>query len=117
MWTFALSYDSGCCFFLITSFFFFLKLIIFIPCSLRNTQNFFMQFYTSYLFPILLNADIVDIEKPDGIWIIFTSINFLYYTFKICINNKWCFIRFLILIKFQYYFHILFYAIQVCFLF
>ena len=31
--------------------------------------------------------------------IIFTSINLFYYTLKICINNKRCFIRLLILIK------------------
>ena len=29
--------------------------------------------------------------------IIFTAINLSYYTLKICINNKWCFIRFLIM--------------------
>ena len=32
--------------------------------------------------------------------IIFTLFN---YPFKICINNKWCFIRFLILMKFLYF--------------
>ena len=55
---------------LIYSFFFFLKLIIFIACSFKNAQNFFIQFlplYTSCLFSMLLNEDIVDIEKPDGI--------------------------------------------------
>ena len=30
---------------------------------------------------------------------IFTSINLFYDIFKTCVNNKWCFIRFLILIK------------------
>ena len=47
-----------------------LKLIIFIACSLKDSQNFFMQsssLYTSCLFSMLLNKDIVDIEKPDGI--------------------------------------------------
>ena len=34
--------------------------------------------------------------------IIFTSITFFYYRFKSCINDKWCFIRSLILIKFLY---------------
>ena len=58
-----------------------------------------------------LNEDIAAIEKPDGICLLtfvvdefsglfFTSINLFNYTFKICINNKWCFIRFLILIRF-----------------
>ena len=35
--------------------------------------------------------------------IIFTSSNLFYYTLKICTNNKWYFIRFLILIKFWYF--------------
>ena len=47
---------------LITSFFFhILRLIIFIACSLKHSQNFFIQ-----SFPFL-NDDVVDIEKPDGI--------------------------------------------------
>ena len=55
---------------LITSFLSILKLIIFIACSLKDSQNFFVQslpFYTSYLFSILVNQDIVEIEKPHGI--------------------------------------------------
>ena len=39
-------------------------------CSLKDSQNFFMQslpLYTSCLFSMLLNDDTVDIEKPDGI--------------------------------------------------
>ena len=50
--------------------FFFLKLIIFIACSLKNSQNFFIQslpLYISCLFSMLLKEDIVDTEKPDGI--------------------------------------------------
>ena len=50
--------------------FFFLKLIILIECSLKDSQNFFMKslpLYTSCLFSMLLNNDIVDIEKSDGI--------------------------------------------------
>ena len=61
-------------------------------CSLKDSQNFFIQslsLYTSCLFSMLLNDDIVDIEKSDGIFrIIYTSINLFYCTFKICINNK-----------------------------
>ena len=48
---------------------FFLKLIIFIACSFNNSQKFFVQslpLYTSCLFSMLINEDIVDIEKPDG---------------------------------------------------
>ena len=39
-------------------------------CSLKNSQNFLRQslpLYTSCLFSMLLNQDIVDIEKSDGI--------------------------------------------------
>ena len=44
--------------------------MIFIACSLKDSQNFFAQslpLYTSGLFSMLLNNDIVDIEKVDGI--------------------------------------------------
>ena len=44
------------------------KTIISITCSLKGSQNFFMQslpMYTSCLFSLLLNDNIVDIEKPD----------------------------------------------------
>ena len=65
---FAFSYDSF--YFFVNNFiFFFLKLIIFIVCSLKNSQNFFMQslpLYTSCLFSMLLNENIADIEKADG---------------------------------------------------
>ena len=49
--------------------FFFLKLIIFFGWSLKSLQNFFcnLYLYTSCLFSMLLNEDIVDIEKPDAI--------------------------------------------------
>ena len=49
--------------------FFILNLIIFIACSLKKSQNFFIQFLalTSCLFSILLKEHIVDIEKPDGL--------------------------------------------------
>ena len=82
--------------------FFFLKLVIFIACSLKYSQNFFIQYlplYTSCLFPMLLNEDIVDIfffyqysqdsrgregtifysivdiEKPDGICSLTFAVN------------------------------------------
>ena len=65
-----------------------------------------LPLYTSCLFSILLNDNIVDIEKPDGMFtffccrqifrIIFTSINLFYHIFKICINHKWCLIRLLL---------------------
>ena len=40
-------------------------------CSLKDLQNLFMQSlpqYTSCLFSVLLNDDIADIEKLDGIY-------------------------------------------------
>ena len=55
---------------LITSVFFFLKLIISIVCSLQDSENFFMQslaLHTSCLFSMFLNDNIVDTEKPAGI--------------------------------------------------
>ena len=60
---------------LITSFFPIFKKFIFIVCSLKCSQNAFIQFlplYTACLFSMLLNGDIVDIEKRDGIcWLTF----------------------------------------------
>ena len=84
---FAFSYNF-CCFFVNNFIFFVLNLIIFIPCSLNDSRNFFMQSipqYTSCLLFMSLNDNIVDIEKSDGIcsftfvvddfFIIFTSVN------------------------------------------
>ena len=68
---FCISYDSCCSF--VNNFIFFFKLVIFIVCCLKNAQNFIMQSlpqYTSCLFSLLLNDDIVDIEKPDGIYLL-----------------------------------------------
>ena len=51
--------------------FFFLKLSISIACSLMDSKNIFIQslsLCTLCLFSILLNEDIVDIEKPDRIF-------------------------------------------------
>ena len=55
----------------ITSFLFFLKLIIFTVHTLKNTKNVVIQSlppYTPCLFSMLLNEDIVDIEKSDEIY-------------------------------------------------
>ena len=93
----------------------FIWLNIFVAWSLKDSQNNSMQclpLYTSCLLSMLLNEDNAVIEKPGGIYalifffwrwifrIIFISINFFYYTLKICINNRCHLIRFLILIKF-----------------
>ena len=51
---------------LLTSFFFFLELVISILCSLKHLQNFFIQslpLYRSCSFFMLLNDGIVEIEK------------------------------------------------------
>ena len=50
--------------------FIFLRLIIFIACSHKDSNSFYMQslpLYTSCLFSLLLNKDTVDIEKSDRI--------------------------------------------------
>ena len=57
---------------LITTFFLFNFFLfsVFIVCALKDSQNFFMQYlhlYISCLCLMLLNDDIVDIEKRDGI--------------------------------------------------
>ena len=55
---------------LVISFFFFLKLIISIACSLKDLQNFFIQSLprcASCLFCMFLNDDIADIKKADRI--------------------------------------------------
>ena len=63
------AYDF-CCYFDNNVIFFFLKLIIFIVCSFKDSQNLFMQslpLYTSCFFSMLLNYDSVGIEELDGI--------------------------------------------------
>ena len=60
-----------CCLSVNNFIFFFLKLTVSIASSLKDLQNFFMQsfpLYITWLFSMLLNDDIVDIEKPDGIY-------------------------------------------------
>ena len=46
--------------------YFFLRLIIFIACSYKFMQS--LPLNRSYLFSMFLNQEIVDIEKPDGIF-------------------------------------------------
>ena len=81
-------------------------------CSLKDSQTFFTQFfplYTLYLFFMLSNDNIVDTKKPDEIihllllWINFQDYFCIHHSFLLniqdCINNKWRFIRFSVLIK------------------
>ena len=96
----------------ITSFFFFLKLINFNACSLKDSQNFLMQslpLYRSCFVSMLLNDDIVEIERPGRACSLAFVMNefsglFLHPSmFLLNIHglqkNKYFFIRFLILIK------------------
>ena len=88
--------------------------MISIMCSLKDFQTFFTQFfplYTLYLFFMLSNDNIVDTKKPDEIihllllWINFQDYFCIHHSFLLniqdCINNKWRFIRFSVLIKFR----------------
>ena len=111
-----------------TLLFFMLKWIIFITCFLENSQNFI--FHSSkwrYCKHWKTWWNIFAYSCCRWIFrIIFTSIRLFYYAFKICTNNKWCFIRFLTLnsvlvfssaIIINLYFRMPFYVIQVWFLF
>ena len=65
-----------------------------------------LPLYTSCLFSILLNGYIVNIKNlMQYVCLLLLQMNFqdyfyihqfFYYSFRTCINNKWCFIRFLI---------------------
>ena len=62
---FPFSYDL-CCSFIKNFIFIFFN----VACSLKYSQNFFIQtlhLYTLCLFSMLLNDDVVEIEKPDEI--------------------------------------------------
>ena len=52
--------------------FFLFKITIFIACFLQDSQDFFIKslpLYTLCLFSMLLNDDILDIEKPFTIYL------------------------------------------------
>ena len=90
-----------------------LFLIIFIACFFKHLKNLqSLPLHTSWLFSLPLNDNIVDIEKPDETCLptfvadLFSGL-FLHppifcQRFKIFINNKRWFVRFLILIKLWY---------------
>ena len=72
---------------LIISFFFLSKLIMSTTCSLKDSQNFFMQYLLLYipcLFSMVLNDDIVDTEKTDGICSLIFVVNEFSGFFNIC---------------------------------
>ena len=69
--SFAFSYDF--CRSFGNKFIFIKKLIISIVCSLKYSQNAFMKslpLYTSCLFSMLLNADILDIKKSTFVYLL-----------------------------------------------
>ena len=89
---------------------------MFIASSLKNSQNFFitsLPLYISWYFSMLLKKYCRHWKTWWNMFtyfwckwifrIIFTSINLFYSTLKISINNKCCFIRFLILTKLKYF--------------
>ena len=58
-------------FLIVIPFFSFLKLIIFIACSLKGSEYFFIEslpLYSSCLCSMVLNEHVVHIEKPDEIF-------------------------------------------------
>ena len=112
---FAFSYDSCCSF--VNNFIFFLFKVNFLHCVLSYgfTNLFHATFLSMYIMLIFYVFRWRYCRHEKTSWnmladfccrwifrIIFTSITFFYYRFKSCINNKWCFIRSLILIKFLY---------------
>ena len=82
--------NDSCCSFVNNFIFFVLKLIIFIACSLKDSQYFFIQslpLYTSCLYFMLLNDDILGIDKPDGIYLlsfVVPSCTHLIFRFRAC---------------------------------
>ena len=78
---------------LINSFLFFSKLIIFITCFLKDSKifslkNIFIQSLLSIhnaFFPLLLNNEAADIEKPNGVFLHFFVDEFLDY---FCIHQS-----------------------------
>ena len=90
--------------------FFFLKLIIFMAGFYEKFTKHFHAILNSVCFTLIFYA--YKLKYCRNWWnmfayfcyrwifrIIFTSINLFYYTFKISTNNKWYYIRFLILIN------------------
>ena len=76
---------------------------------IQSSANFFIKslpLYTSCLYSMLLNEDITVIEKPVPLllfWINFQDYFYIHQYFllyiRVCMKTKWCFTRFLKLIK------------------
>ena len=99
---------DSCYSFVCSIIFFFLKWIIFIVCSLKASQkeHLILIFYT-IKYPYLRNwipaRNMLKHFCCEWFFkIIFTSIYSFNQRFKICINDRWCLIKFLVLIKLQY---------------
>ena len=99
---FAFSYDP-CCSFVNNFILLFFKLIIFIVCYLKNSQNFFIQsllLCTSCLFYMIQNKDIVNIENLMEyvrlllLQIIFQDYFWIHQSFLLYIQDIQFFMRF-----------------------
>ena len=95
---FAFSFNF-CCSFVNNFILFFLKSIILFARAFKESKNSFIlhvlrwKFYRHWktwwnIFTYIFRKWLFRI--------ILTSINFLYQRYKICLNNKWCLIRFMI---------------------
>ena len=81
-------------------------------CSIKDSQNFHAIFTSVYIILICYVFKCLYCKAWKTWWnifvyfscrwffkIIFTFINLFYHRFKMCINTKWCFIIFLVLIN------------------
>ena len=87
---------DSCCSFVNNFIFSFLKLIIFIVCSFKDSQHFFIQplpLYTLCLYSMLLNDDVLDIENLMEyvrlllLWINFQGCFYIYQSFLLNIQD------------------------------
>ena len=87
---------DSCCSFVNNFIFSFLKLIIFIVCSFKDSQHFFIQplpLYTLCLYSMLLNDDVLDIENLMEyvrlllLWINFQDCFYIYQSFLLNIQD------------------------------
>ena len=92
-----LVFSCDSCYSFVNNFIFsFLKLIIFIVCSFKDSQHFFIQplpLYTLCLYSMLLNDDVLDIENLMEyvrlllLWINFQDCFYIYQSFLLNIQD------------------------------
>ena len=89
---------DSCCSLVNNFIFFFLKLIIFIVCSFKDSQYFFIQslpLYTLCLYSMLLNDDVLDIENLMEhvrlllLWINFQNCFYIHQSFLLNIQDMY----------------------------